>query len=168
MTAQQTTGRRRGTDGSTLDVTWNESEILPHGLARLTSGALVVTRLYCPKGHDLVDSASTARFNGYPGISLMVRGKRIAGKVVLSPIHGDDTKFGTAEFEPGEVTEVTCPICEAALPPVQPCGCTDGSTLVGLFLDSSLTEGNQVVVCTAWGCVRSRVLDRFQIISKYE
>jgi hypothetical protein len=167
MTAE-TTGKKRGTDGSTLDVAWSESETLPHGLARLSSGALVVTRLYCPAGHDLTTTDKTSRFNGYPGITLMVRGARAEGQVVLSPIHGDDTKFGEMDFEPGEVTRISCPVCDAEFPVVQDCGCTEGAHLVGLFLDDSLTAGNQVVVCTAWGCVRSRVLDRFQIISKYE
>jgi hypothetical protein len=39
---------------------------------------------------------------------------------------------------------------------------------VGLYLDDTLRGESQLVVCTAWGCVRSRVIDRFQIISRYE
>lgn len=98
----------------------------------------------------------------------MVRGKHIEGQVVLSPIHGDDTKFGAMDFEPGEVTKVTCPVCDKEFPIVQACGCTEGANLVGLYLDDTLQGDSQLVVCTAWGCVRSRVIDRFQIISKYE
>lgn len=157
-----------GHDGATLDVSVDTNEELPHGLARLPGGMIAVTKLYCPNGHNLIDESSAARFNQFPGIVLMVEGEETKGEVVLSPIHGDDTKFGEANFEPGEVTKITCPTCGVALPGVQPCGCVDGAELVAVYLDKEKTEGNQLVLCNSWGCLRSRVLDRFQIISRYE
>jgi hypothetical protein len=166
--SKQQNNNIKGTDGATLDLEVDERESLPDGLVRLPSGMIVITKLFCPNGHNMVDEDSAARFNGYPGIVLRVEGKETSGHVILSPIHGDDTKFGESNFEPGEVTKVSCPKCGVAFSDVQPCGCNDKAQLVGLFLDNDLTEGNQVVVCTTWGCLRSRILDRFQAISKFE
>ena len=98
----------------------------------------------------------------------MVEGKKEKGIVIISPIHGDDTRFGKADFEPGEVTRLTCPECGVDLPMIQPCGCVPDAQLVGLFLDDTITEGNQVTICDAWGCLRSRITDRFQIISRLD
>jgi hypothetical protein len=155
-------------DGTTLDIVVDDRDALPHGLVRLRSGVIAVSRLYCPNGHNLVSEDSGARFNGYPGISIMVEGKEEKGIVIISPIHGDDTRFGKADFEPGEVTRLTCPECGVDLPEIQPCGCVPDAQLVGLFLDDTITEGNQVAICDAWGCLRSRITDRFQIISRLD
>ena len=152
-------------DGTTLDVVVDEKEVLPHGLVRLRSGAIALTHVYCPNGHNLVDPNSGARFNGYPGITVKVKGKNREGLVVISPIHGDDTRFGESHFEPGEITEIRCPVCDVELPRLHECGCTPDARLVGLYLDDSLTEGNQVVFCNSWGCLRSRITDRCQIFS---
>jgi hypothetical protein len=158
----------RGTDGAMLDGRADSSTALPHGLVRLPSGRIAVTKLYCPAGHNLIDEKTRARFSRLPGIVLMVEGKRAKGVVVLSPIHGDDTKFGESGFEPGEVLKLSCPTCQKSFPVIQKCGCTDEANLVGLYLSEDLEEGNQVALCTAWGCLRSRIMDRFQIISKLE
>lgn len=158
----------KANDGTTLDIAVGDDEVLPPGLERMRSGVIAVTKLYCPNGHNLVDAESGARFNGYAGISLMVEGAEVSGKVVLSPIHGDDTRFGETDFEPGEITRITCPQCGSEFPVLQACGCQDGANLVGLFLDENLDEGNQVAICTAWGCLRSRIIDRFQVISRFE
>ena len=61
---------------------------------------------------------------------------------------------------------VTCPTCGEEFPRIQSCGCQDTSELLGLYLDEDLKEGNQVAICNAWGCLRSRIMDRFQLISK--
>ena len=168
-----TTGNSNGdtpkaNDGTTLDIVVDDREALPHGLVRLRSGVIAVTKLFCPNGHNLIKDESGARFNGYPGISIMIKGQNEQGIVVVSPIHGDDTRFGANDFEPGEVAELSCPECGATLPVIQPCGCVPGAQLVGLFLDDKLEEGNQVAICNSWGCLRSRVTDRFQIISKLD
>jgi hypothetical protein len=168
MIDDQHDSRTKANDGTTLDIVVDDRESLPDGLVRLRSGVIAVTQLYCPNGHNLVDESSGARFNGYAGISLMVEGAEISGKVVISPIHGDDTRFGAADFEPGEITRITCPECGAELPALQPCGCQPDAQLVGLFLDQEMTDGNQVALCNAWGCLRSRITDRFQVISKFD
>ncbi len=157
-----------GTDGATLDIAVDKTEPLNSGLERLPSGMIAITRAYCPNGHNLVDATEAARFNKYSGLVLMAAGEHTTGKVILSPIHGDDTKFGESGFELGEVTQLTCPECGVEFPVIQPCGCTEGSNIVGLFLSDELEDGNQVAVCTAWGCLRSRIMDRFQVISKFE
>jgi hypothetical protein len=158
----------RANDGTTLDIVVDENETLPHGLNRLRSGVIAVTQVFCPNGHNLVTAESGARFNGFAGISVMVEGSESKGIVVLSPIHGDDAKFGESDFNPGEATRLSCPQCGAELPAVSPCGCTADSQLVGLFLDEERIEGNQVAICNVWGCLRSRITDRFQIISKLD
>ncbi|MBW2278379.1 MAG: hypothetical protein JRF63_12870 [Deltaproteobacteria bacterium] len=158
----------KANDGTTLDIAVGDDEVLPTGLERMRTGVIAVTKLYCPNGHNLIDEESGARFNGFPGISLTVEGSEISGNVVVSPIHGDDTRFGETDYEPGEITRVTCPECGTEFPVLQPCGCQDGANLVGLFLDKDLNDGNQVAICTAWGCLRSRITDRFQVISRFE
>jgi hypothetical protein len=168
MSDEQREAPDKAHDGTTLDIVVDDREELPDGLVRLRSGVIAVTQLFCPNGHNLVDESSGARFNGYAGISLMVEGSEISGKVVISPIHGDDTRFGLADFEPGEITRISCPECEAELPVLQPCGCQPEAQLVGLFLDTEMTEGNQVALCNAWGCLRSRITDRFQVISQFD
>ena len=159
---------KKGTNGTTLKSKENGNEFLPGGLVRLPSGAIAVTSVYCPAGHNLVDEESTARFNKFSGITLMVEGENAKGKIIISPIHGDDTKFGESNFVLGEVLRISCPACGEGFPVIQDCGCTDGAKLVGLYLSEDLEEGNQVAVCTAWGCLRSRIIDRFQVISKFE
>lgn len=168
MNDDQRAPQDKAHDGTTLDIIVDDRESLPHGLVRLRSGVIAVTQLYCPNGHNLVDESSGARFNGYPGISLMVEGSEERGEVILSPIHGDDTRFGACDFEPGEITRITCPQCAVELPVLQPCGCQAEAKLVGLFLDQETTDGNQVALCNAWGCLRSRITDRFQVISKFD
>ncbi len=158
----------KGNDGTTLDIVVDDRESLPHGLVRLRSGVIAVTQLFCPNGHNLISEESGARFNGYPGISIMVEGEEEKGIVIVSPIHGDDTRFGANDFEPGEVTKLTCPTCGVKLPYLQACGCVKDAQLVGLFLDDKCEPGNQVAVCNAWGCLRSRITDRFQVISKLD
>ncbi len=158
----------RGTDGTTLDIIMDDTDKLPHGLVRLRSGVIAITHVYCPNGHNLVNADSDARFNGYPGISLKVKGKDTEGIVIVSPIHGDDTRFGVNNFTPGEITRISCPVCDTELPVIQDCGCNAESKLVGLYLDPELIEGSQVVLCNSWGCLRSRITDRFQIISKLD
>lgn len=155
-------------DGTTLDIVLDDSDNLPHGLVRLRSGVIAVTHVYCPNGHNLVREDSDARFNGYPGISLKIKGEDEEGITIVSPIHGDDTRFGASDFNPGEVTSITCPECDVELPFTEDCGCTNDSKLVGLYLDPELVDGSQVVLCNAWGCLRSRITDRFQIISKLD
>lgn len=158
--------RKLGFDGDTLDMVVSEDKVLPHGLKKLSSGMVAITQLFCPKGHNLIDPSSSARFNKLPGIVLMVEGKKTRGHVILSPIHGDDTRFGEAGFEPGEITRVSCPTCGVEFPKIQPCGCQEKSELLGFYLNEKLEDRNQVVICNAWGCLRSRIMDRFQVISK--
>ncbi|MFO8071492.1 MAG: hypothetical protein R6V85_06415 [Polyangia bacterium] len=168
MTNEKQEEATKANDGTTLDIAIDDEEELPSGLARIRSGVIAVTRVFCPNGHNLVDESSGARFNGYPGIAVNAKGRHTGGKVILSPIHGDDTRFGETDFEPGEILEVTCPVCGVALPVIGPCGCQEDSKLVGLYLDEKLEDGNQVALCNAWGCLRSRITDRFQIISKLD
>lgn len=170
MNADNTSSNQlaQGTDGTTLDIVINDDESLPKGLERLRSGVIVITQVFCPQGHNLIDPSSSARFNGYPGISLKIKGQNEDGIVIVSPIPGDDTRFGATKFAPGEQTEITCPVCNVKLPTIQSCGCTDTSSLIGLFLTEDLQEGNQVVLCNSWGCLRSKITDRFQIISKLD
>ena len=158
----------KANDGTTLDIVVDDRESLPESLVRLRSGVIAVTQIYCPNGHNLIDVETGARFNGYPGIAIKAVGSEITGTVILSPIHGDDTRFGEIDFEPAEILELRCPVCDVLLPEIGPCGCQEGSSLIGLFLDDKLEEGNQVAVCNAWGCLRSRITDRFQVISKFD
>lgn len=126
---------------------------------------VVVTRAYCPKGHDLV-GRSEERFDGFPGISLWVEHEGKGGEVVVSPIHGDHDKRG-ATFPDGAKLSISCPECRTELPELADCNCSEGGRLRAIYLSPKLSESHMVAVCDIWGCPLSRVIDNFEMFSEF-
>lgn len=125
---------------------------------------VIVTQLYCPNGHNLVDQAGN-RFDGFGGIQLLVDDGSIEGVVELSPFHGDSTKFGP-QFARGTRLSIRCPECKAELPQLAKCSCAGEGKLRKLFLTPQLEDDNLVAVCDVWGCPLSRVIDGNEILSE--
>lgn len=128
---------------------------------------IVVTQAFCPNGHNLV-RRNDVLFDGYPGISLFVECGDFAGEVILSPIHGDHAKIGIPRSLPdGLRCCLKCPECEVELPKIGDCGCEHGGDLIGIYLREDLAEGDMVAICNILGCYRSRVMDKFEILSEF-
>jgi hypothetical protein len=126
---------------------------------------VVVTQLYCPKGHNLV-GLSSQEFDGFPGISLWVEHGEQSGEVILSPIHGDGSKRGVT-FQKGDKLSLRCPVCRTELPELTSCKCQPDARLRALFLTPSLSDAHLVAVCDIWDCQRSRVIDSYEMFSEY-
>lgn len=129
--------------------------------------AILATQAFCPNGHNLVRRKDVL-FDGHPGISLNVQVDDWEGEIILSPFQGDFRKQGlTQEFKEGSICRITCPECGIEFPVVTECGCKWGGDLISLALRRDLREGDSIILCNAWGCHRSRVMDNWQILSEY-
>jgi len=126
---------------------------------------VVITQLFCPKGHNLV-GLSGQEFDGFPGVSLWVTHGEQSGEVVISPIHGDGSKRG-ATFPKGAKLHIQCPVCKTEIPELTSCRCQPDAKLRKLFLTPALTDSHLVAVCDIWGCPLSRVIDSFEMFSEY-
>lgn len=115
---------------------------------------ILVTQLYCPAGHPLI-SPTSPRFDGRPAIALFCAGRSRSQTVYLSPFQGDGRKQFELEFEPGELLEISCPVCGVELPKLAPHDCRDGAMYVTLFLTSRADMRDTAAVCNAWGCSSS-------------
>ena len=141
----------------------DESSIAP-----VEGVTIVITQAFCPNGHNLVRSDTDALFDGYPGICLYIEAGGWSGEVTLSPIHGDHSKIGMIrEVDEGTKCVIRCPDCEVELPRMAGCGCEHGGDLVGLYLRPGLQEGDVVGICNVLGCYRSRVMDKFELLSEF-
>jgi len=124
---------------------------------------IVVTHIYCVKGHDLVRPGGP-KFEGYDGITFWLEGQHGSGEVIVSPFHGDPRKYGGDDFEPGERLTICCPECKEPFSPIAKCGCSPDGELIALYLTRDLDPQRMVAVCNKWGCLRSRVIDGGQIM----
>jgi len=140
-------------------------------IKQLDDVVIVVTQAFCPYGHNLIDESSSEMFDGYPGIRLkLVRGEE-SGEVHLSPFHGDGSKKGRVDWEPGTRLEVRCPVCDAPLPRIAKCHCDTGvgqdGDVIKIFLNPGLDDSHIIALCNVWGCRHSRTIDNWQLISEF-
>jgi hypothetical protein len=125
---------------------------------------VVVTQAFCGHGHDLV-GITAAEFDGYPAVSLMLRGDGREGLVHLSPIHGDDRKDGLVDLPVGTPCELLCPVC---MEPLDIVGDVEGETdaqYYALYLTPNKNTGSMVMISNVWGHYHSRIVDDFELIS---
>jgi hypothetical protein len=134
--------------------------------ASATGSYILVTHAFCPRGHDVV-AAEGLTFNGFPGITVRVRGGERSGDVTLSPLHGDHRRGGEVDFADGTLLEVTCPECATPLPRMGECGCVPGSHWVALYTTARLEAGSAILICDAWGCRRSKLIDQAELLREY-
>ena len=126
---------------------------------------VIVTRLFCPNGHNLVDQEGD-RFDGFGGIRLLVSDGETEGIVEVSPFHGDSTKYGP-DFKEGVRLSIKCPHCKVELPTLARCSCEGHGMLRKMFLTPKKDDSNLVAVCDVWGCPRSRVIDGNDLLSGF-
>lgn len=126
---------------------------------------VIVTRLFCPNGHNLVDQEN-AKFDGYGGIRLLVGDGNKEGIVEVSPFHGDATKYGL-DFPEGVRLTIKCPECKVDLPVLAKCSCEGHGMLRKIFLTPARQDSSIVAVCDVWGCPRSRVIDENDLLSEF-
>lgn len=126
-----------------------------------------VTQAFCAKGHPLIEP-SNPTFDDQPGVRLRVA--QDGGEpqdVTLSPIHGHHARYGGDDFIPGVACSVRCPTCDEELPVHEAeCRCREGQLRL-LYLTERLVRGDVAMVCDVWGCHRSRVVDRFELLSEW-
>ena len=126
---------------------------------------VVLKEAYCPEGHNLV--SDRAYFNGEPGIILRVRQGAREGHVALSPIFGEKSRVSMdIDLIAGEILELFCPRCGAALPTHSTCHC--GGDLVSLFLSADMDFADSVAVCNRVDCVNSKLIRGGQLLSESE
>lgn len=131
--------------------------------AELANGAfIIVTQAFCPNGHDLV-AYEGPTFDGFPGISIKVRGHGHEGVIALSPMHGDGRKQGTEGFDHGRRYDLLCPVCDTPLPKFARCDCGEGR-LHAIDLVAS-GDGEIIAICDVAGCRRSRVADGLEVLA---
>jgi hypothetical protein len=128
------------------------------------SAFIIVTQAFCPNGHDLV-AIEGPTFDGFPGITIKVRGQGEDGLITLSPMHGDGRKESTAEFADGQRYDLVCPVCDVALPKFARCDCGEGRLHAIDLVPSG--KGEIVAICDVAGCRRSRVADGLEVLAVF-
>ncbi len=126
---------------------------------------VIVTQLFCPNGHNLVDGENK-NFDGYGGIRLLLSDGKTEGIVEVSPFHGDSAKTGV-EFEQGVRLSIKCPSCKVELPALARCSCSGHGMVRKMYLTPARTDSSIVAVCDVWGCPRSRVIDGNDLLSEF-
>jgi len=134
--------------------------------AEIQDGAfIIVAQAFCPNGHDLIAHPGPL-FDGFPGISVRVRGEGIDEVVTLSPLHGDGRKSGGEEIPTGVRCSLSCPTCDTVLPTIGRCDCQAGELhMVDLVPQGG---GEIVALCDVAGCRRSRVADGLEILALFQ
>lgn len=135
-----------------------------HAIDDLT---IAITQAFCPNGHNLVWE-DNRNFMGFAGMKLSVSTEEWGTfNVTLSPIHGHHDRHGGWDLIDGTQCGIACPTCQTPLPVFEKaCECGQGK-LRKIYLTSKLDDADLVLVCDVWGCHRSRVLDRFELLSEY-
>lgn len=151
-----------------------DSLVFPKGTPELSheSGAeikdgafIIVTQAFCPQGHDLV-AVPGPLFDGFPGLSVRVRGDGVDEVVTLSPMHGDDRKEGGETIPAGTRCSMSCPVCDTELPSIGRCDCQAGELhAVDLVPRGS---GEIAALCDVAGCRRSHVADGLEILALFQ
>lgn len=135
------------------------------GIAGDDDVVVVVTQAYGPRGDNLV-GVSDVTFDGYPAVTIRVRGAGLEGDVHLSPIHGDSRKAGL-ELPAGTVCELICPVSGQPLDKLGDVEDGTGAQYYALYLTPALSQGSMVMISNVWGHYHSRIIDDFELISAW-
>jgi hypothetical protein len=153
-------------DSEHLTVTGAHKSIpAPHvGVEAGDQVVIVLTQAFGPRGDNLV-GISGVSFDGYPAVTVGVRGGGKEGLVHLSPIHGDARKEGLAGIPLGTKCELFCPVSKLPLPKLGEVDDGSGAEYHALYLTPQLSESSVVMLSDVWGHYHSRVVDDMELIS---
>lgn len=125
-----------------------------------------VTQAFCPEGHALIGPQNPA-FYGMPGLTVRVRSPEHTEDVTLSAVHGDPRKSGGDTIPDGTRCEILCPECETELAKYEEaCRCGQGDLHL-IYLTPDRNPGDVAMLCDVWGCYRSRVVDKWELLSEF-
>ena len=153
-------------DTDNLTVTGAHKSIpAPHvGIEGDAQVIIVLTQAFGPRGDNLV-GISGVSFDGYPAVTVGVRGGGKEGLVHLSPIHGDARKEGLSGIPMGTKCELFCPVSREPLPKVGEVDDGSGAEYYALYLTPERSESAIVMLSDVWGHYHSRVVDDMELIS---
>ena len=127
---------------------------------------IALTQGYCHNGHPLIQDVNPA-FLGFPGIAMEVSCGDHVEVVIVSPVHGHHARIGGSGFADGDCCGLACPRCHEQLAAFEePCSCGKGALRL-IHLTPALEAGDHALVCDVWGCHRSRVVDRWELLSEF-
>jgi hypothetical protein len=149
----QVTGKHTSIPAPNVDIHGEGADVL-----------IVLTRAFGPRGDNLI-GISDVSFDGYPALTVGVRGGGKEGLVHLSPIHGDARKSGLAGIAPGTKCVLYCPVSGELLPKVGEVDDGSGAEYCALYLTPERSESAMVMLSDVWGHYHSRVVDDFELIS---
>ncbi len=123
--------------------------------AREEKKCLIVQEVYCHNGHNMI--WDHAKFNGHPGIRLLVKNPDgTEGHVVVSPKYCDTTRVTLGiDLKVGERVKLCCPICGEELPTLKPCDFCDGGEIKTLSLRKPFDYNDAIGICDLVGCHNS-------------
>lgn len=126
---------------------------------------IVVNQAFGPGGDNLVGISDVA-FDGFPAVTLLVRGGGREELVHLSPIHGDRRKQGMDGLPVGTKCELLCPVTKQPLPKVG--RVDDGpAEYCAIYLTPRREAGSTIYVSDVWDHHHSRIVDNFELISAW-
>jgi hypothetical protein len=139
-------------------------ELSQHGVHY--EGAVHIHQAFCPKGHLLI-ADDCEKFEGLPGVKLLLTGERGKDIVYVSPVLNHRLRSGGDMFKLGDSLEVRCPVCGVELPVLAPCDCQWNGQYVMLGLDEEATTDNAVCFCNIWGCPNGDIRLAGTVITEY-
>jgi hypothetical protein len=125
---------------------------------------IIINQAYGPNGDKLV-GVSDVTFDGFPAVSLWVKGGGQEGMVHLSPIHGDHRKEGLT-LPSGTKCELFCPVSRQPLTQVDLDEDGDAEHFA-IYLSPKLSPSSAVYLSNVWDDYNSRVMDNDELISSW-
>jgi len=118
---------------------------------------LVVEKIYCPRGHDLM--ADVVRIHGEPSLRIQLKIGDSEGLVFIDAFwggHGKLYNFIPDVASAGPIVKAFCPVCEADLVVKDKCpheGCDSDRAIVFNLKGKT----NKIYVCAKLGCPGHRM-----------
>ncbi len=127
---------------------------------------IALSQAFCSKGHNLIDEMNPA-FLGFPGMTVEVSTDTDSEVIIVSPVHGHHERIGGNRIGDGTQCGIACPECHEQFPKFEEkCSCGTGALRI-IYLTPKLDAGDHVLVCDVWGCHRSRIVDRWELLSEF-
>jgi len=156
-------------DRRNLRITGNHRAVSDAGIVVDEGGPgaiVIVTQAFGPRGDNIV-GISDVEFDGYPAVTVGIRGGGHEGMVHLSPIHGDARKQGVVDIPAGTRCELFCPVSGQTLDVVGDVEDGSGAHYYAIYLTPQLSQGSMVMISDVWGHYHSRIIDDFELISAW-